>query len=154
MTQSLSCKQRPRWRIQKESLACARIDGGPLCTSLLGDERARRVQQHLPRNQHGAASCARKLDQRTDRLVPAGFPCQQPQKQDDAHAAFLQSNMNELSCSAVKQGKELLRHPVVEQHAMNGTRLTIREQDHQKSTNNLRWHDSRAVSEELLRQTP
>ena len=36
---------------------------------------------------------------------------------------------------------------------MTGTRLAIPEQDHQKSTNNLPWHDSRAVSKELPRRT-
>ena len=36
---------------------------------------------------------------------------------------------------------------------MTATRLSIPEQDHQRSTQNLRWHDSRAVSEELPRQT-
>ena len=44
-------------------------------------------------------------------------------------------------------------HPVVEQLAMIGIRLAILEQDHQKSTNKLRWHDSRAVSEELPGRT-
>ena len=39
---------------------------------------------------------------------------------------------------------------MVEQLVMIGTRLAILEQEHLKSTNNLRWHDSRAVSEELL----
>ena len=59
----------------------------------------------------------------------------------------------EPSHTAVSQGKKLLKHPVVEQLAMIGKWLTIQEQDHQKSTNNLRWHDSRAVSEELPRRT-
>ena len=62
-------------------------------------------------------------------------------------------NKNELSCSEVTQGDELLRHPVVNQLAMTGTLLAIPKQDHQKSLNNIQWHDSRAVSEELLRRT-
>ena len=53
--------------------------------------------------------------------------------------------------SEVKQGKELLRHPVAEQLVVSGTRLEISE--HQKSTNNPQWHDSRAVYEELPRRT-
>ena len=36
---------------------------------------------------------------------------------------------------------------------MIGIRLAILEQDHQKSTNSLRWHDSRGVSEELPGRT-
>ena len=50
------------------------------------------------------------------------------------------------------QGKELLRHSVVEQLAMMGTRLAIPEQDRQKLLNNLRWNGSRAVFKELPRQ--
>ena len=61
----------------------------------------------------------------TGRSQP-GFPCQQPQKQDEAYAAYTYPGKNELSCSAVTQGKEILRHPVVEQLAMTGTRSGIR----------------------------
>ena len=43
---------------------------------------------------------------------------------------------------AVTHGKELLRHPVVEQLAMIASRLATPAQGHQKSTNELRWHDS------------
>ena len=68
----------------------------------------------------------------------------------EAYAAYTHPYKNELSYPAVTQkSKELLRHPVVEQLVMIGTRLAIPEQGHQKSTINLRWHHSRAVSEEL-----
>ena len=40
---------------------------------------------------------------------------------------------------------------MVEHLAMIGTRLAIPEQEHQKSTNILHWHDSRAVTDELPR---
>ena len=42
-----------------------------------------------------------------------------------------------------------MRHPVVEQLAATGTRPATPEQGHQKSTDDHRWRDSRAVSEEL-----
>ena len=40
---------------------------------------------------------------------------------------------------------------MVEQLTMNRTRSATPELDHQKSMNNLQWHDSRAVSKELPR---
>ena len=57
----------------------------------------------------------------TDRSQP-GFPCRQPRKQDEAYAAYTNPDENELSHSAVTQGKELVRHPVVEQLATIGKR--------------------------------
>ena len=133
----------------------------PLSTSLLGNEKepnafnsiSNRLDGTCEPNLRSVAGCAGKLDQRYGRPLPARFPHQQPQKQDEAHAAYTHPCKNELSCSAVTQGKKLLRHPVVEQLAMIETRLAITEQDHRKSTNDLRWHDPRAVSEELPRQT-
>ena len=83
----------------------------------------------------------------------SGFRVSKPQKQDEAYAALTYPGENELSYSEVTPGMELLRHPVVEQLAMTGSRLAIPEQGHQKSTNDLPWPDSRAVSEGLPRQT-
>ena len=73
----------------------------------------------------GTVTSAGKLDQRSDGLVPTGFQCQQPQKQHEEYAAYTHPSMNDLSYSAVTQSKKLLRHPVVEQLAMIGTRLAI-----------------------------
>ena len=166
MTKSLLASKSPVGGFQKMSVACMCINNEPVSPSLLGNEEEtnvfnsrfnkhdgtsfHQIQSKTPRSD---ASCAGKLDQRVGRPVSVGFPCQQPQKQDEAHAACTHPSNNELSCSAMTQDKELLRHPVVEQLAMIGTRLAIPEQDHQASTNNLRWPDSRAISEELPRQT-
>ena len=63
-----------------------------------------------------------KVDPRVDWLVPNGSLCQQPQNQDESQAAEQHPGKNELSDSEVTLGKELLRHLVVEQLAMTGTR--------------------------------
>ena len=126
------------------SFACSRINNEPLSTNLLGNEfkhppQTRRNQLFSPdheQNPRGEAGCAVRLDRHNDRPVPTGFPCQRPLKQYEACAAFTHPRKNELSYSAVTQGKKLLRHPVVEQLVMIGSRLAIPEQDPQKSTNN------------------
>ena len=133
------------------SAACTRINNEP-------QRRDQRVQQHPQltrrsqpspdheRNPRSEAACAGRLDQRNDRPAPTRFPSQQPQKQDEAHAAKTYPCKNELICSAVTQGEELLMQPVVEQLAMTGSRSG-------KSTNNLQWHGSRTVCREPPRRT-
>ena len=108
---------------------CTSINNELPSTSLLGNEQETNVFNCSLNKPGGTSShaiadethvvtdagCARKLDQRSDRLVPTGFPCQQPQKQDEAHAADTHPGKKELSYSAVTRGYELSRHPVVEQ---------------------------------------
>ena len=110
------------------SFACTRINNEPLSTSFLGNEQETNVFNCSLNKPGGTSShviadetrvvtdagCAGKLDQRSDRLVPTGIPCQQPQKQDEAYAADTHPG-KELSYSAVTRGYELSRHPVVEQ---------------------------------------
>ena len=131
------------------SVACTRINNEPLCTSLLGDEK-KRAQLASSRKE---TEPPLKLGQRNGRPVPTGFPNQQRQRQDEAYASCTHPSENKLCYSAVTRGKLLLRHPVVEQLARIGTRQAIPQQGHQKSTNNLRRHDSRAIFEELPRRT-
>ena len=153
MAKSLAFVQWSRWRPQKKkSVACTSINHKPLSTSLRGNEEETNVFNSIlnqpdgasfspdhERNPRSDAGCAGKQDQRNDRPAPTGFTCQQPQKQDEAYAARTYACKNELSYSEVTPGKELFRHPAVEQLAKTGRRSAILEQDHQKSSNNLRF---------------
>ena len=130
---------------------CTRINHGPLSTSLLGNEKEPNVfnsvldknrrNQPSPdreRNPQSVAGCAGEMDPRNGRPVPAGLTI-------PATSETRYPGKNELSCSATTHGWELSRHLVVDQFAVTGARLAILEQGHQKTTYNLRCHDSRAV---------
>ena len=95
--------------VSKMSIAGTRIDNEPLSTNLLGDTKVQHVQQHFQqnrrsqlyphpeRNPRSVAGCAGELDFRGDRPGPPESQCQQPQKQDEAHAACTNPSQNELS---------------------------------------------------------
>ena len=151
---------------KKVSIACTRINNEPLSTSLLGRRKETNAFNsifnkadetrfnHIANETHVVTPAVLEdWVYINDRPVQTGFPCQQPQERDEAYAADTHPSQNELSYSAVTRGKGLWEHPVVGQLTMIGTRLAFPQQDHQKSTNDLRWHPSRAVFDELPRQT-
>ena len=55
MTKTLACRQRPRWRSQKMSIACTRIKNEPLSTSLLGNEKEPNVLKSILNKIDGAS---------------------------------------------------------------------------------------------------
>ena len=125
----------PDGGLKKCRLLAHASENEPLSTSLFGDGEETNVF-HSRFNKPDGTSLHQitnethivtpvvlgRLVQRNGRPVPTGFPCQQPQRHDEAHAACTHPNKNEPSYSAVTQGNELLRHPVVEQLAMVGIR--------------------------------
>ena len=136
----------PDGGLKKCQLLAHAINNEPLSTSLLGNEKEPNVfnsifnkldgiSLHQIANETYVVSLAvlKNWINVTTGRSPTEFPCQQPQKQDEAYAAYMHPNKNELSCSAMTQGKERSKHPAVEQLAMIGTRLAIPEQDHRKS---------------------
>ena len=88
MSESLACKQRSRRSARKFSTVSARASRMNLCVQQhLQQTRRKQLYPDRERNPRGVAGCAGRLDQHNDQLVPTGFPCQQPQKQD-AYAAY------------------------------------------------------------------
>ena len=112
--------------VYKMSVACTSINNEYLSRSLLGNKKETNVFNrslnkpdgtsfHIPgRNPRSVGGCAGKQNQRNGWTVPARFPCQQPQNQDEEYAAKMHPGKNELSDSEVIQSEGLLRHPVVE----------------------------------------
>ena len=71
------------------SLACTRINNEPLSPNLLGSEKETNVFNSVFRKRDGAST--NQIPNETNigsPAVPVRFPCQQPQKQDEACAAL------------------------------------------------------------------
>ena len=121
------------------SVACTRINNEPLSTSLLGNEKETNMLNSIFDKPDGTS--LHQIANETHIVSPT----------------VLENwiNATQVSLSATSETGRSMRfkHPVVEQLAMTGTRSMILDQDHQKSTNNLQWHGSRAVYGELPRQT-
>ena len=116
------------------SVACTRISDEPLSSSLLGNEKNNVFKNNFNKPDGTSFNqIANEPRMVTPAVledidhVPTGFPISKPQRQDEAYAALSHPERNELRCSTVTHGKELLRHPVVGQLAMIGTWLAIRE---------------------------
>ena len=145
------------------SVACTRINDEPLSPSLLRNEEKTNVFNSRFNKLHATSihQITDKTHFGTPTVLENWINTSTGQSRSglhvsdlEAYAAFTHPSKNELSFPAVTQRKvrSFLRHPVVEQLAKTATWFAIPEH-HQKSTHDLRWHDSRAVSKELPRRT-
>ena len=77
---------RSRWRSQEMSVACTHIHRETLSIGFLGNEKESCVLNSIL-NKPDGTGFAGKLAQRSGPPSPTGFPCQQPQKRDEAYTA-------------------------------------------------------------------
>ena len=139
------------------SFACTSVNNESLSTSILSNKKAtnefhsifnkprwNQLQPDHERNPRSDAGCAGTTGQSQPAFDVSNL------RNRTKHTLLIRILP---SSSEMTPSMELLKHPVVKQLAMIGTQKAVLEQDHRKSANELRWHDSRAVSKELPRQT-